>query len=107
MLSFKILFPLVESKDGHKQSLSKKKQIFLLRVMESIYIHYPVMENKSLQVIFILHPTPNIQSSPLSSQRLSSLHQSAVFAITQQPSHYHLHHQLTLQDIHDISHGKL
>jgi hypothetical protein len=33
--------------------------------MESIYIQYPVMENKSLQVIINLQPAPNIQSSPI------------------------------------------
>jgi len=33
--------------------------------MESIFIQFPVMENKSPQVIIILHPTPNIQSSPI------------------------------------------
>jgi hypothetical protein len=37
----------------------------LLRIIESIYIQYIVMENKSLQVITNLHPTPNIQSSPI------------------------------------------
>jgi len=37
MLSFKIQFSPVDSRDGHTQSLSKK-QTLLLRVMESIYI---------------------------------------------------------------------
>jgi hypothetical protein len=65
MLSFNIHLSLVDSTEGHTQSLSKKKQQFLLRAMQSIYIQYPIMENKSLQAIIILHQTPNIQSSPI------------------------------------------
>jgi hypothetical protein len=79
MASFKIQFSLVDSKDGQKQSRSKKKQQFLLRVMESIYIQYPVMENKGLQVIIILRPTPNIQSFPIIVS--TSLIPSSVYSI--------------------------